>query len=128
MKARRASHTIRGCFGGSSMFSDRKLYCHHPQVISYGLSDLIVELRLQTHRCEPGVMPNKCGSSRREGAPPQTAYAVLLDTPAEQGSASRTLGLHRGLEGVDRGQYHAECGSTVGGNESVCDSSLNGHA
>lgn len=28
MNARRASHTIRGCFGGSSMFSDRKLYYH----------------------------------------------------------------------------------------------------
>lgn len=30
MKARRASHTIRGCLGGSSMFSDRKLYYHRP--------------------------------------------------------------------------------------------------
>lgn len=26
MKARRASHTMRGCFGGSSSFSERKLY------------------------------------------------------------------------------------------------------
>lgn len=26
MKARRASQTIRGCFGGSAMFSVRKLY------------------------------------------------------------------------------------------------------
>lgn len=32
MKARRASHTIRGCLGGSSMFSDRKLYYHHSKL------------------------------------------------------------------------------------------------
>lgn len=58
-------------------------------------------------------MPNKRGSSRREGAPPQTPNAVLLDTPAEQRGASSTLGLHSGLEGVDGSQNHAECRSTA---------------
>ena len=58
-------------------------------------------------------MPNESGSSRREGTPPQTPDAILLDTLAEQRSASSTLGLHRGLEGVYGGQDHAECRGTV---------------
>ena len=33
MKARRSSHTIMGCFGGSGMFSDRKLYYHTVSIL-----------------------------------------------------------------------------------------------
>lgn len=58
-------------------------------------------------------MPHERGSSRREGAPPQTPDAILLDPPTEQRSASSTLGLHRSLEGVYGGQNHAECRSTA---------------
>lgn len=73
------------------------------QVISYELWGLTIELPLRTHRCKPRIMPNESGSSGREGAPPHTPDAVLLDTPAEQRSASSTLGLHRGLQSVDGG-------------------------
>jgi hypothetical protein len=110
MKASLASQMMRGCLGGSSIFSDRKLYYHRPSVSHHVRALLHVYgiAGATTHRSEPRVVPDKGSSSRRKGAPPQAADAVLLDTPAEQGRAPRPLGLHCGLEGVDGGQDHAE--------------------
>ena len=35
MKARRSSHTNSGCFGGSAMASDRKLYCDNVNMAAW---------------------------------------------------------------------------------------------
>jgi hypothetical protein len=44
MKARRSSHTIMGCFGGSGMLSDRKLYYHKVSILLVNLCGQEVEL------------------------------------------------------------------------------------
>lgn len=65
MNASRRSQIPRGCFGGSAMASERKLY--YPTVQQSLLDE---EYEREAYSSKPRVMTNECSASSGNRAPP----------------------------------------------------------
>jgi hypothetical protein len=96
---------MRGCFGGSMMVSDKKLYYLS---VSMFLVDSEPE---ELYSSKPRIMPDEgCGGSCKR-APPQASNAISLNALTKQGGPTSTLHLEGCLKSIDRSENHSKGGS-----------------
>jgi len=109
INARRSNQTARGCFAGSGIFSERKLYyCTVSIALGHSL-----DTGDQVYSCKPRVISNKCSRSRGKSTPPQASDPVSLNALSEQCGSTGTLHLKGCLESVNRSKYHSKSRSTL---------------